>query len=54
MNEKYEIHIEEKRLNMMLMKIIILEKQNQKDKCFTEQEMMDKIREIIEEEATCK
>ena len=54
MKETQGIQIEKKRLDMMLQKIVFLEKQNQRDKAYSEQEMIDKIRAIIEEEATCR
>lgn len=46
----YDSNIEQKKLNMMMMKIIYLEKQNVKNKAKSRAMMMDEIRKIIIEE----
>lgn len=53
MPEVNGVQIDEKKVERMLRKIIIMEKQNIKTKQFNDSEMVKKIKKIIEEEVEC-
>lgn len=53
MKNANEIHIDEQKAERLLMKLIIMEKQNIRTKQYNNAEMVKKIKKIIEEEAEC-
>jgi uncharacterized membrane protein len=47
------IIIDEKKVALLLMKLIVIEKKNTKSKQYNDRQMVDKIKKMIEEEVGC-